>query len=496
MENQKFAPLSTRYRNTLSLSRLPRVDGVKPELSGRITVLSNRGPMRVQDGAWVPSSGGLVTALDPLLRARHGTWISGKEESEPSALPDLGYQQRLVALSEEVQAGFYSGFSNGVLWPTLHGFPAIGQIDEAPWDDYEAANRAFAEATLELTQDGDTVWVHDYHLMRTPLFLRQANPSLRIGWFCHIPWPDADQFAVMPWRSLLLEGVLASDLVGFHSARYASHFLECAEEFAGARIDPETGHATTATTTTQVIVAPIGIPTKDVRALVESEPVRKLEREIRRVVHGRRIILGVDRLDYTKGIPERLSAFERLLEQSPNLVDEVVFVQVVVPSRETVAAYADLKDNLDRLVGRINGQFSHTGRIPVHYLFQSLTAEELYAHYRAADVALVTPLRDGMNLVALEYIQSRVNEDGALILSEFAGAAEHLQAAFLVNPYNIDGLATTLTQALQTPTDELKKRMRHLRHAVAGLDVHEWADRFLRQLAACDSHPATREVHA
>src|SRR5690606_23434648 len=222
---------------------------------------------------------------------------------------------------------------------------------------------------------------------------------------------------------------------------------------------------------TQVIVAPIGIPTTDIAELAASDEVRSQACELKRAVNGRRIVLGVDRLDYTKGIPERLSAFARLLEQHPHYVDELVYIQIVVPSRETVGAYANLKEDLDRLVGQINGQFSRTGQVPIHYIYRSLDALELYAHYAAADVALVTPLRDGMNLVALEYIASRTDENGVLVLSEFAGAAEHLGQAYLVNPYDVESVATELARALSAPADELRSRMRALREAVALLDV-------------------------
>ncbi len=459
------------------------------EPSNRLIVLSNRGPVRLEESHWVRSSGGLVTALDPLLRRYGGLWVSGGEEAAngPTAdtIPDVGYRQHLVMLPESVKTGFYSAFSNGVLWPTLHGFPSMGHVDDAPWEDYEAANRAFAEAALEDTREGDLLWVHDYHLMRTPLLLRNTQPDLCIGWFCHIPWPASDQFATLPWRRELLEGLLGANVVGFHSARYAAHFLECAAEFTDARVDRESQCVHTQHGRTQVIVAPIGIPTTDIAELAASDEVRSQACELKRAVNGRRIVLGVDRLDYTKGIPERLSAFARLLEQHPHYVDELVYIQIVVPSRETVGAYANLKEDLDRLVGQINGQFSRTGQVPIHYIYRSLDALELYAHYAAADVALVTPLRDGMNLVALEYIASRTDENGVLVLSEFAGAAEHLGQAYLVNPYDVESVATELARALSAPADELRSRMRALREAVALLDVHAWADRFLRQLRAC-----------
>ena len=481
----------SRYLDESEPRSKPFTEFEDDERGGRLIVLSNRGPVRLEDLHWVRSSGGLVTALDPLLRRHGGVWVSaGEEEAEgPTAdtIPDVGYRQQLVMLPESVRTGFYSGFSNGVLWPTLHGFPSIGQVDEAPWEDYEAANRAFAEAALEDTGEGDLLWVHDYHLMRTPLLLRNTQPDLCIGWFCHVPWPAGDQFATLPWRRELIEGLLGANIVGFHSARYAAHFLECAAEFAEAAVDFNAECVITPHGRTRVIVAPIGIPTQDIERLINSDEVRTQAAELRRAVKGRRIVLGVDRLDYTKGIPERLSAFARLLEQHPHYLDELVFIQIVVPSRESVGAYANLKEDLDRLVGQINGQFSRAGQVPIHYIYRSLDATELYAHYKAADVALVTPLRDGMNLVALEYIASRSEEDGALVLSEFAGAAEHLTQAYVVNPYDVDSVAAELRRALTAPVEELRSRMRALRRELAALDVHAWADGFLRQMRACRS---------
>lgn len=462
------------------------------KMRGKLLVLSNRGPMQWQEGRWVRSSGGLVTALDPLLRQQQGIWVSAHDAEPDEPLPDVGYRQELVVLPESVKKGFYSGFSNGVLWPTLHGFPSIRQIDDAPWEDYEAANRAFAEAALAHTEEGDLLWVHDYHLMRTPLLLKNTQPDLRIGWFCHIPWPDPDQFATLPWRRDLLQGLLGATVLGFHSARYVAHFLECVSEFTEASVNRSTKEIVTAEGMTRLIVAPIGIPTRSIGELVDSSEVREREASLRRDVEGRRIILGVDRLDYTKGIVERLSAFARLLERRPNLVDELQLVQVVIPSRETVEAYTDLKEQIDRLVGQINGQFSRAGRVPIHYIYGSLAPAELYAHYRAADVALVTPLRDGMNLVALEYIASRSRADGALVLSEFAGAAEHLDQAYLVNPYDIENIAEQLERALEATPEEATKRMHALRAVLSGLDVHVWADGFLAQLQA--STPSSRQL--
>jgi alpha,alpha-trehalose-phosphate synthase [UDP-forming] len=436
---------------------------------------------------WVRSSGGLVTALEPLLRRRRGLWVSGSDDGSASVASATGYRQCSVPLRAKQRDSFYAKFANGVLWPALHGFPMLGRVDEAPWDDYEDVNRAFAEVTLEHADFGDLVWVHDYHLMRAPLLLKHTYPPLRVGWFCHVPWPAPEQFAVLPWRRELLEGVLGADVVGFHCARYVENFMSCAEQFADAVVDRGRWTVRGSRGISRVIVAPVGIPTEEVATLVDSTAVRVQERELRCSVGNRRIVLGVDRLDYTKGIVERLTAFGRLLEQRPWLVDELVLIQVVVPSRESVEAYARLKESLDRVVGRINRQHGKAGRVPIRYSYRNLSPEELYAHYRAADVALVTPLRDGMNLVALEYVAACADDDGALVLSEFAGAAQHLTEAYLVNPYDIDGVVTALASALDDPAGERRRRMRSLRAVVAGLDVHQWSERFLGRLGRAKS---------
>jgi trehalose 6-phosphate synthase/phosphatase len=360
-------------------------------------------------------------------------------------------------------------------------------MEDAPWDDYETANRHFAEAALPEVEDGGVLWVHDYHLMRAPLLLRNSQLDATIAWFCHVPWPDPDQFATLPWRKELVHGVLGADLVGFHTRRYAEHFLACAEAFAGATVDRNSWTAVKDELRTRVVVAPIGIPTQEVTALVGDPELESRRQQLRQSLDGRRIVLGVDRLDYTKGIVERLSAFARLLERKPELCEQVVFVQIVVPSRETVDAYAQLKRTVDRAVGELNGRFSRAGCIPVHYHYANFEPRELYAHYRAADVALVTPLRDGMNLVALEYVAARTDGDGALVLSEFAGAAEHLVDAYLVNPYDVDAVATTLQAALDAPAAERRRRMQRLRSTVSKLDVHGWADGFLKQLLSSGS---------
>jgi trehalose-6-phosphate synthase len=349
------------------------------------------------------------------------------------------------------------------------------RVGEAPWDDYLASNRAFAAEAHALAGAADTFWVHDYHLMFVPGLLREARPDARIGWFCHIPWPNADLFAIVPWRRRLLEGLLGADVLAFHTDIHVRNFLECVERLTQLNVDHARRVVRRGRHTTSVVTSPIGVPVAELKALAESTEVVAHAAQLRESVLGRRIVLGVDRLDYTKGIPERILAYGRLLESAPQMADDTVLVQVMVPSRTDVDAYAALKEEVDRLVGNVNGRFATTGRVAIHYMFRHLARATLMAHYRAADVALVTPLRDGMNLVAQEYVAARSDGGGVLVLSEFAGAAEYLCGAVKVNPYDVGGIAEALHTALAMPPDQARERMQAMQLEVERLDVHTWA---------------------
>lgn len=447
-----------------------------------VITLSYPGPWQRAGDAWVRSAGGLVTVLEPLAKHWRGLWVNASEDDRDSDRSSDGYRQCSVPIGNRQRDAFYTKFANGALWPALHGFDALAEVDAAPFAVYEDVNRAFAEVTLEHLEPDDLVWVHDYHLMRAPLLLKHTAPSLRVGWFCHVPWPEPEQFAVLPWRVELLEGVLGADVVGFHCARHVENFLRCAARFADASVTFSDWTVRGECGLTRAIVAPVGIDSARVETLAESARVRERARALKHSVGGRRILLGVDRLDYTKGIEERLRAYSRLLEQRPDLRDGVVLIQVVMPSRESIPAYARLKGTLDRLVAQINDEHGAGERAPVRYIYGSLEPEELYAHYRAADVAVVTPLCDGMNLVALEYVAAQRDEGGALVLSDFAGAARHLTEAYLVNPHDGEEVTRALTQALTDPDAERRRRIRSLRAVVASLDVHAWAERFLARL--------------
>ncbi len=460
-------------------------------MPSKLVIISNRGPLRSQRTRgrrhWIRSAGGLVTAVDPMIRTRGGTWVCAQEantnpQDEEIEGPDLGYDLASVRIGKAIETGFYEHVANAVLWPLLHSFPPNMRVGEAPWEDYVAANRAFADAALEVSDKNDLFWVHDYQLMLVPGMLRVKSPSTLIGWFCHVPWPNPDLFSVLPMRTMILEALLGANVLGFHTELYVRNFLRCVERLGAGQVDwarrvvqDRTGHRT------KVISAPIGVPVKELSEVAQRPKVRALAEELRRSVSGRQIILGVDRLDYTKGIPERILAFERLLARSSEARKNAVLIQVMVPSRAEVPGYGQLKDEVDRLVGHVNGRFSKTGKVPIHYMYRNLDREMLFAHYLAADVGLITPLRDGMNLVAHEYVVAR-ERGGVLVLSEFAGAAEYLRDAISVNAYDVAEMATTLETALAMSPREQERRMQRLKEDVAELDVHRWADGFLRTL--------------
>jgi len=459
-------------------------------MARKLVVVSNRGPLRrVKSGGkrrWERSAGGLVAALDPILRARDSVWVAFQEADDEQWVgieeAGLGYATGSISLSRSVQQGFYEGVSNAVLWPLLHSFPPTIRIGTAPWEAYVAANRAFCDGVLRETGEDDIVWVHDYHLMLLPGLLRRQRPQLRIGWFCHIPWPSSDLFGILPWRGTILDDLLGADLLGLHTDVYVDNFLDCIRRFTDYEVDAERRTVRREGRETRVIAAPIGVPVRELEAVAKDPRIVMRATQLQQSVGRRKILLGVDRLDYTKGIPERLLAYEQLLKRDRQARNRYVLVQIMVPSRTDVEAYASLKTEIDGLVGHINGRFSATGKVPIHYLYRNLDRETLFAHYRAAAVAVVTPLRDGMNLVAQEYALSRMDDTGALVLSEFAGAARYLKGAHLVNPYDMMGVANAIDRALHESPESMRDRMRSLREAVRMLDVHAWADNYLHAL--------------
>jgi trehalose 6-phosphate synthase len=455
---------------------------------GSMVVVANRLPVDEQvapDGlrTWRRSPGGLVSALHPVLRQADSTWIgwAGGIDASP-AVPDTeGVRLRSVPLSAADLEGYYEGFSNSTLWPLYHDAVEHPVFHRRWWEVYQRVNRRFAEVTAEVAEPGSVVWVQDYHLHLVPAMVRALRSDVRIGFFLHIPFPPAELFMQLPRRAELLRGLLGADLVGFQGAYGAQNFTRLASRLLGVRTR---GHEIEVEgRIVRTGAFPISIDVAEMESLARRDDVIEQAAKIRADLgEPARIILGVDRLDYTKGIEHRLKAFRELLAAGEVTVPETVMVQVAVPSRETAEHYRILRDRVEAAVGGINGEYGRVGVPAVHYLSQSFELAELAALYRAADVLAVTPLRDGMNLVAKEYVAARVDAGGALVLSEFTGAAAQLRDAYLVNPHDLDGLKAALMRALTAPSDDARRRMRAMRRHLRANDIRHWADSYLTAL--------------
>ena len=451
-----------------------------------LVVAANRLPVDMEtlpDGTteWRASPGGLVTALVPMLRARGGAWVGwpGVADVAPEPFADGGMWLHPVALSAPDVENYYEGFSNGTLWPLYHDVVAPPEFHRHWWQTYREVNERFADAVDQVAEQGATVWVQDYQLQLLPAVLRERRPDLRIGFFLHIPFPPNELFMQLPWRKEIIEGLLGADLVGFHTPGGARNFRALATRFTDATVERQ--QLRYQGRTVRYGAFPISIDAKSIDGLARTDEVQARAKQIRADLGDPRyVILGVDRLDYTKGIDVRLRAFEELLAEER--VPDTVMIQIATPSRERVEHYQRLRADVEQAVGRINGGYARVGHPMLHYLHQSLPRDELVAFFAAADVLLVTPLRDGMNLVAKEYVASRVDNAGVLVLSEFTGAAIELKDALLVNPHDINGVKDAVRRGLTMPPDERAKRMRAMRRQVLSHDVNRWARSFLDTL--------------
>ncbi len=456
----------------------------EPALS-RLVVVANRAPVRrLDDGTWEASVGGLATALLPVLEGHGGVWVAMQEDDDPTRQrypeADPSFTIRRVPMTDEERVNYYEGMANSVLWPVSHYLLQHLALERAFIEDYRAVNRRFAEAVIAEAEPDDAIWVHDYHLMLLPQIVREALPEARLAHFWHIPWPAMEVFRILPWARELIRGLLGCDLIGFHVEEYVENFRESARVLLGAELTE--GGVLWEGREVRVEAHPIGVDVDYFRETATSARVRRAAVQIREEAEADFLFLGVDRLDYTKGILARLHGFERLLERYPLLRGTVSLYQIATPSRTGVESYQELKREVDELVGRINGAYSEGPWVPVHYYYRSFSQEELCAYYRAADAAFLTPLRDGMNLVAHEFVAA--SENGVLILSELTGAAYLLPEAVLVNPYDEERLADALRAALAMPPYERQARLAALKERVERLDVHHWADRFLTSLTA------------
>ncbi|MEL7155211.1 MAG: trehalose-6-phosphate synthase [Actinomycetota bacterium] len=460
-----------------------------------LVVVANRLPVRrvIDDEggeAWRTSPGGLVAALTPSLAETDSmAWVGwpGDLDSVEEQLPPPevdGIKLTAVPLTAEEKRLHYDGMSNGTLWPLYHDKVAPAEFHRSWFEGYRRINERFADATAEAVAADGTVWIHDYQLQLVPEMLRQRRPDVTIGFFLHIPFPPEELFSQLPWREALARGILGADLVGFQTPDGVANFMRvCVARGIAERQGPAT--LTTDERRVEVRTFPIGIDYERYSEAARDHPVTEASRDLRaRLGQPHVVLLGVDRLDYTKGIDVRLRAFKELLAAGRIHASQVSMVQVAEPSRDDVDAYVSLRARVEQLVGEINGDYGRVGFPVVHYIHQSQNFEEVLSLYRAADVMLVTPFRDGMNLVAKEYVATRYDDTGVLVLSEFAGAAHHMESAVLVNPHDIEGLKNAIVAAIEMPHDEVRRRMADMRKAVRETTATAWAENFLEALGS------------
>ena len=463
-----------------------------------VVAVANRLPVRHGDGGWELSPGGLVTALRPVMTSHEGAWVGwdGGSKGLPATLPGVDIRLLPIRLSAAQLRDYYHGFANATLWPLLHDAIEKPRFERAWWQSYRQVNAAFADRALVALGErpGALAWVHDYHLMLVPQLIRERLPDQPVGFFLHVPWPSPDIFARLPWRQEILLGLLGADVVSFHTEGYRTNFVEACRRCladAGVQVNGSAiklpDQRVVSTTS-----APISIDAAEFSHVAHDPATGREIEAIQEQFAGRTLLLGVDRLDYTKGIVERLLAVEMLLERRADLRSELAFLQVAVPSRDDVREYRNLRATVERHIGRINGQFTEPGSdVPVHYLYRGLPQEQLAAYYAAAAALLVTPLIDGMNLVAKEYVtvQHARQGSGSLVLSEFTGAAAELRDAVPCNPFDVEGLSLRIEHALGLPAATRRGALAAMARHVRGHDVHRWVAGQLADIAARGTGP-------
>ncbi len=458
---------------------------------GKTIIVSNRLPLKISEGPeglrMTPSEGGLATGLSSVHNKGNNLWIGwpgiiARDEHQKDTIhADLATKSLVpVFLSQEEITGYYEGFSNEVLWPIFHYISTYSNYEPDNWEWYKRVNEKFRDIILEHVGPKDVIWIHDYQLLLLPRLLREALPDATIGFFQHIPFPSQELFRLIPWRNELLRGMLGADLLGFHTYDDVRHFMSAAIRIAGAH--QQANKLEYEGRTVYVESFPIGMDAKKFAALPQTPDVQKRFNRLKNAFSKQRLMLSVDRLDYSKGILQRLQAYELLLEDRPDLRRKITLYMIVVPSRDNVPQYEDLKNKIDREVGRLNALFGTYNWQPVSYFYQSFPVAELSALYSLADVCLVTPMRDGMNLVCKEYVASRIDNTGVLVLSELAGASHQLVDAIIVNPNDLHEMKAAMEDALNMPEDEMEKRMSALRRVVERFDIHYWADSFFTKL--------------
>ncbi len=458
----------------------------------RIITVSNRLPVKIEEGGIGKSPGGLVSAMEAVAEGRSLCWVGWPGAVAQDAEQESRYRRELrekfnyhpVFLTAEQIEAYYNGFCNASLWPLLHYRPTYGHFDAAQFEAYRQANQMFADAVIDTAEDGDTVWVHDYHLMLVPQMLKQSRPGLKVGFFLHTPFPAYEVFRYHPQREMLLRGLLGADLVGFHTFGYLRHFRNSVSRVLD--LESDVTFIDCEEHRTHIGVFPIGINWRSFEQAMSGPAFAAQIEEHHRRFGDKKLVLSVERLDYTKGIPEKLGAIRQYLDGHPQAPAQTVFLIVCVPSRQEVREYRRLERTVEQMVTQINGRYSSLTEAPIHFFHRNVPTEQLAALYSLADVALVTPLIDGMNLVAKEYVACQPvgggGEPGVLILSEFAGAAQELFNALIVNPYDTDAVAQAIERALDMPHEERLARMAPMRQRVIRRDANDWAGEFLATL--------------
>jgi alpha,alpha-trehalose-phosphate synthase [UDP-forming] len=458
----------------------------------RLLVVSNRSPYYLESTGgtirMVRNVSGMVTGLEPVLSSTKGMWIAWGTVPEncsadiyriPPSNPT--FDLKLIPLDFDELKHFYMGFSNSTLWPLAHNFLGRTAYLEEDWRVYVAVNQKFAAAVAQEAKPSDLIWVNDYHLALVPMMLRSMRVRSKIGFFWHIPFPPLDLFRTLPWRKELLEGLIKADLIGFHCRSYVQNFLHGVEDILKKDVSFGKGLIRNKRTV-KVGAFPMGVDYAGIQELVAKKEILEASKRLRQDIGADHIVLSVDRLDYSKGIPERLNAVERFLEENPRYLGRISFVQISVPSRIQIPEYYRMRREVENAVGRINGRFARADWTPVYYYFRALPFEELVTYYLAADICFVTPLRDGMNLIAKEYAAAQDPQKGMLVLSEFAGAAEELKESVIVNPYSIPSLVRGLKEALEIKVAERRTRMSQMRKRLRRKTVEKWGRTFLDRL--------------
>jgi trehalose 6-phosphate synthase len=471
----------------------PAVQDDAVEQEKPVIAIANRLPVQQGDDGWELSPGGLVTALRPVMSTHPGAWVGwdGGAKGMPETLPDSGIRLVPIGLSAAQVRDYYRGFANATMWPLLHNAIEKPRFERSWWRAYQEVNRIFAEralAALEETPDA-IAWVHDYHLVLVPQLIRNRRPDQPIGFFLHVPWPSPGIFARLPWREQVLWGLLGADVIGFHTDEYRSNFLRsCVRQLGDAGVKVQgTSVLLPDGRMVEAVTDPISIDVAQFADSATDPEVKKGIAALEEQFSGRTLLLGVDRLDYTKGIIERLLAVEMLLERRPELATSLAFLQIAVPSRDDVREYRQLRSTVEQHVGRINGRFTRPGSdVPVHYLYRGLSQQQLAAYYAFADGLAVTPLIDGMNLVCKEYVtvQEAHGSSGVLVLSEFTGAAVELPQAVLCNPFDVEGLSYRIEQALGLTEETRRRAVEAMAGQVRTHDVHDWVSSQLKEIIA------------